>query len=217
MRDPENLNPPKRAARLIADALPIYRVYKAYKVAEMLRTDMRDPSRRTWQFAGRVALYAVTDMADGKLARWAGPTRRGGFIDQLGDKLSFLIIAWRLARNGEIAWRDFIVPAIRDTVITVSRFIIYQHGVETDADEFGKEKAVMQAKAATVACSPLAVVPGLVPKLFHEATELSAGSGVTMLQKHLEGVRSARLTDDSAAEIPAPVINLLTDRVEPAA
>lgn len=173
----------KTVARYAANALPIYRVYAGYRTAERLRTDMKDARKRTWSFSRRVLLDTLTDTLDGQLARHAGPTRLGGYLDQLGDKAWFLQITRQLVSNGELQPNNFAIPAVRDIGFLAVRTAAQYYGLKTDATASGKLKMVSQVGAAVTACSPLASsYPEFTRDLYALATGASAASGLEMLQ-----------------------------------
>lgn len=172
----------KKAARYVANTLPVYRVYAGYRTAEHLRTDMKDPRKRTWAFGRRVLFDALTDKVDGKLARYAGATRFGGYIDQLADKAWYLQITHQLVENGELAPDNFNVPAIRDIGFLAVRATAQHYGLKTDAKTSGKLKMVAQVGAAVAGCSPIAAsYPEFTKDLFAMATGASVVSGLDML------------------------------------
>lgn len=161
----------------------MYRVYAGYKAAEHLRTDMKDPKKRTWAFGRRVLLDSLTDKLDGKLARHAGPTRVGGYLDQLADKAWFWQIAHQLVLNGEMQPKNFTIPVVRDIGLVAVRATGQHYGLKTDATASGKFKMVIQVGATVAACTPLAkAYPEFTRDLFALATGASVFSGIDMLQ-----------------------------------
>ena len=68
-----------------------------------------------WQLA-MVAVVAVTDMADGVLARRFGASRAGAILDPVADKafmvVAFATIAWR----GLLEWYELIGVLLRDVL-----------------------------------------------------------------------------------------------------
>lgn len=173
------------AARVGANALPIYRCYAGYRTRQALGNEMQDPAARTWAFAARVATDVATDKLDGILARYAGTTRWGGYLDQLADKLWFLTIAHQLAENGEIKNEAFTIPRARDVGVTAVRPIAQIFGLNSDARISGKMKLVTQAGAVVAACSPLAHEhPALIEGMFDVATGVSVLSGLETMQSY---------------------------------
>lgn len=171
----------KKLAHVGANILPIYRVYAGYHTAERLRTDMQDPKDRTWGFAGRVALDAATDKIDGLLARYAGPTKIGGYLDQMADKAWFLLIARQLATNGEIPNLFVTLPSTRDVGTTILRPVATHYGLNSDAKMAGKVKMLAQVNATIAACSPIAAEhPEFIETMYGIAAGASVVAGIDM-------------------------------------
>lgn len=194
----------KAVARYAANALPVYRAYRGYRTAEHLRTDMQDPRKRTWAFGRRVFLDALTDKADGKLARYAGPTRIGGYLDQLADKAWFLQITRQLVKNDELDSSMYNVPALRDLAFLAIRPIANHYGLDSDAKLSGKMKMAAQVGAVVAACSPLAAAyPEFTQDLFAIAAGASVTSGLDMLNGYSREIVSQYRTEPVAQLIVA--------------
>jgi phosphatidylglycerophosphate synthase len=199
----------KTAAHIVANTLPAYRVLRGWQTAERLRTDMQPTENRTWGFAGRVLLDALTDTVDGRLARYAGPTKIGGYLDQLADKAWFLQITKQLTENGEIPKACFTIPAIRDIGILAVRPVAHAFGLNPDAKHSGKNKMMVQVGAVLSACSPLAhEYPDFVTGLYGVATGASVTSGIDTLQSYAEEIGAANQNQPAAQLIVASVIEL---------
>lgn len=68
-----------------------------------------------WELA-IVAVAAVTDMADGVLARRFGASRAGAVLDPIADK-AFMVVAFvTIARRGLLAWYELVGVLLRDVV-----------------------------------------------------------------------------------------------------
>lgn len=180
---PEALSVPQKAARVGANALPVYRIARGFQTAHRLRTDMADPADRTWGFASRVAFDAGTDIVDGWLARYAGPTRLGGWLDQMADKIWADRIICQFVENGELErfHRDIILG--RDALTTGVRVVRNGLGLRTDADVSGKIKMGVITGAIVAECSPLAEeYPAFPRALFDIGTAASIGSGLEIVR-----------------------------------
>jgi phosphatidylglycerophosphate synthase len=200
----------KTAARYGANILPLYRAYSGYKTAERLRSDMKQPWDRTWEFAGRVLLDAGTDKIDGILARYAGSTLLGGYMDQLADKAWFLQITRQLVKNGELKPRHLMVPAIRDAGNTILRPIAQHYGLSSDAKNSGKIKMAAQVAATVSACSPMAFEqPSLVRGLYELATTASVISGIDLLRDYTRDILSQYHGEPAAEFIVAASTRLI--------
>lgn len=146
---------------------------------------MQDPANRTWGFAARVAVDISTDKLDGILARYAGTTHFGGYLDQLADKFWFLTIAHQLAENGEVRQEAFTIPRARDIGLTAIRPVAQLFGLNSDARLSGKLKLLSQGGAVLTACSPIAhEYPALVRGMFDIATGASIASGLETVQSY---------------------------------
>lgn len=201
----------KTLARAAANGLPIYRVVRGFQTADRLRTDMRDPTNRTWSFGVRVLLDASTDFIDGPLARYAGTTRIGGYLDQLADKAWFLQIESQLRRNDEISATDYWLPAVRDMGTLIIRPVAQHYGLQTDARISGKIKMNAQVLAAVSSCTPLAHdYPELVRGLHHFAAGASAFSGIEMLVDYQDELADRYKTEPLAQFLVATTASVVS-------
>jgi phosphatidylglycerophosphate synthase len=192
----------KQLARYTANALPAYRVYAGIRTAELLAPEGKyhNPEDRTWDFAERVLFDAATDMVDGALARWAGPSRLGGYLDQIADKIWFLTIARQLARNDEIRQDAFVIPLSRDVGLTAVRPLAQLVGLNSDARYSGKIKMGSQVAATLAACSPIAPeYPEFVSGLFDVASGLSVVSGLETVGSYASQVRERLINEPEPA------------------
>ena len=181
----------KQTARLTADALPAYRAYRGHVTARELANERRDPQTRDWLYAGRIITDIATDGLDGLLARYAGPTWYGGWLDQLADKAWFLQIANQLAKNGEIHNLNYRVTRARDAGTLALRAVAEPFGINTDADKWGKAKMRLQSAAVVAACSPIAAnLPEVVNGLFVASTAASVASGAEMLVGYADQIQN---------------------------
>src|SRR5665213_527043 len=70
------------------------------------------------------AIASFTDFCDGHLARTRGMASDfGKIMDPIADKVLILSVFGVLAHMGIIAWWMFIVIAIREVLVTVSRLL----------------------------------------------------------------------------------------------
>jgi phosphatidylglycerophosphate synthase len=200
----------KQLARLGANTFPVYRAVRGYQTAERLRTDMQNPRQRTWGFASRVAFDAATDKVDGWLARYAGTTTVGGYLDQLADKAWYLSIVKQLVDNDELEAVHFWTPLARDIGTTALRPVAQYFGLETDAQLSGKIKMGVQTAAAVAACSPLTYEhPKLVKGLFDAATTASVASGLDILQGYVADLQRSYPEQPAAQLIVASTTLIL--------
>jgi phosphatidylglycerophosphate synthase len=184
-------------AHIGANALPIYRAYRGFATRAILANEYEDPRNRDWRFAGRTALDAVTDSLDGTMARYAGTTSIGGWIDQLADKVWFIPIAKQLADNQEISSVHYKTTLARDIGTSVIRAVAQHHDISVDARPSGKIKTHIQVAATVAACSPLAEkYPKLVNGLFSAATVMSIYSGAEMAFDYSKEIINKRNPED---------------------
>lgn len=203
----------KTAARITANSLPVYRVFAGYNTARHLKTDKKNPERRDWDFAGRVLFDASTDMVDGRLARYAGKTVLGGYLDQISDKAWFLQIARQLADNGEIPKEYIKVITARDIGLTIVRPIAQHFGLNSDAQVSGKAKMLAQVTATVAACSPVASErPDMIEILYGVAAGAAVVSGVDTLMGYVDDL-DKRYPSSSAAQLIVASTTWLTETV----
>lgn len=208
-------NTTKALARIGANALPVYRVYAGFHTAKRLETDMRDPIKRTWGFAGRVAFDAATDKFDGILARYASATQFGGYLDQIADKAWFLSIARQLAKNGEIPEVFVKIPAARDIGTTILRPVAAHYGLNSDAKLAGKIKMLAQVNATVAACSPFAAKhPEFIETLYGISAGASVLSGADMLIGYADELAAMKGPSKAAQFIVAGTTWLLESSQE---
>jgi phosphatidylglycerophosphate synthase len=170
---------------------------------------MQDPSDRTWGFAVRTAADASTDKIDGYLARYAGPTRLGGYLDQIADKLWYLSILKPLVENGEVEASAYELVRMRDIGTTAVRPIAQLLGLETDATMSGKWKMAAQATAAISSCSPIAHHYPEFPHLLHNVgSVLSVSSGLELIADYCNEIED-RYGAEPAARLIVATTTLL--------
>jgi phosphatidylglycerophosphate synthase len=170
MSQPEN-HPGLRAA---ADALAVARIVAGPPVAAYIA--LTAPEERSWKVGAATAAVASTDLLDGWLARKAGTTARGGWLDQMADKAFVLPGMVALSFNGEL---PAIYPAeklVRDVGVTALRRRAASRGKNVDAGLIGKRKTFAQMAALSAGASPLAQQPGLLRRGFSNAAALSLTS-----------------------------------------
>ena len=96
------------------------------------------------------AAASLTDFYDGYLARTKGMVSNfGKIMDPIADKVLILSAFGVLAHNGMIAWWMFIVIAIREILVTLSRLLAMRQGQVLAAERTGKIKTVAQIIAVT--------------------------------------------------------------------
>jgi len=93
---------------------------------------------------------SLTDFYDGYLAKTMGLVSNfGKIMDPIADKVLMLSTFGVLAHIGMIAWWMFIVIAIREIGVTVSRLYAIRQGQVLAAERAGKIKTVSQMIAVS--------------------------------------------------------------------
>lgn len=93
---------------------------------------------------------AITDFADGALARRRGTTSDFGAIaDPIADKALITVALLGLSLLGDLPWWVTVVILVREFGITVLRLVMLRHGVIA-ASKGGKVKTVLQIIAITM-------------------------------------------------------------------
>lgn len=131
----------------LPNALTLARLVCVPIVAVLLIVD--DPLAR--DVAALVFLAAaITDFADGHLARRRGTTSDFGAIaDPIADKALITVALVGLSLLGELPWWITLVILVRELGITVLRLVVLRHGV-IPASRGGKLKTVVQIIGITM-------------------------------------------------------------------
>ena len=96
------------------------------------------------------AIASLTDFCDGHFAKKRGLVSDfGKIMDPIADKILLLSTFGVLAHIHMIAWWMFIVIAIREVLVTVSRLLAIRHGQVLAAEQAGKIKTVVQIIAVS--------------------------------------------------------------------
>ena len=91
------------------------------------------------------AIASLTDFYDGYFAKKMGLVSDfGKIMDPIADKVLLLSTFWVLAHIGMIAWWMFVVIALREVLVTVSRLVAMRQGQVLAAERAGKIKTVVQ-------------------------------------------------------------------------
>ena len=140
----------KRAAdptrvRTRANAITGFRVL--FAVPMLILMYQLGPSWWTW---GAWTILALSDFADGWIARRDGATHSGAFLDPLADKVltlgGFGVLAAR-GDMGTLGWMIFGIIAFREVGISVFRSIALRKGLVLKARRLGKAKTFSQLLA----------------------------------------------------------------------
>lgn len=174
----------KTLVRITANTLPVIRTAFAPVIANKLKNTA--PEDRTWRLAASVGALAATDMIDGWLSRKAGPTKLGGWLDQLADKVLTGYSLKTLGENREIAKSHFYLKMARDTGVTAMRLYASHQNIDVDAQSLGKYKAVAEMATQTLAASPLSTKRYLIEASATASTALSTVSAVQYFHSYTQ-------------------------------
>lgn len=120
----------------------------------LLAGDGLDPTLR-WAATAVFVLAALTDLADGEIARRTGTvTTLGKIADPVADKALTGVALIGLSLLGDLPWWVTIVILARELAVTVLRFVVIRHGV-IPASRGGKAKTVAQVIAIALYLAPL--------------------------------------------------------------
>jgi CDP-diacylglycerol--glycerol-3-phosphate 3-phosphatidyltransferase len=134
-----------------ANAITVTRVLASPFLFAILPSD----SRGSWvAFAVWVAL-CMSDLIDGRIARWRGPTRSGAFLDPLADKILILGAMFTLVSRGIFWLLPVSIIAAREILVSVYRVVVGAQGVSVPATTLAKWKTLFQQLAVGFAIAPL--------------------------------------------------------------
>lgn len=108
-----------------------------------------------WGVLALWCVLAVSDLADGWLARRQGTTRSGAFLDPLADKVLVLGAMAAMVRVGLLWWVPVAVIAVRELLVSAYRSSVGRRGISVPARLGGKIKTWVQAIAVGLALAPV--------------------------------------------------------------
>lgn len=126
-------------------------------------------------------ILCLSDYVDGIIARRAGPTTSGAFLDPLADKVlaigGFLV----LGLKGYYSWIPIIIMAIREVSVSAARSILARYRISLPARKLGKAKTLIQLIAVGLPIwPPLADYKGFNDAFLWFACALSVISGIDL-------------------------------------
>jgi CDP-diacylglycerol--glycerol-3-phosphate 3-phosphatidyltransferase len=120
----------------------------------LLADDGLDPALR-WAATAVFVVAALTDLADGEIARRSGTvTTLGKIADPVADKALTGVALIGLSLLGDLPWWVTLVILAREVAVTALRFVVIRHGV-IPASRGGKAKTVAQVVAIALYLAPL--------------------------------------------------------------
>lgn len=159
--------------RTLPNLLTLIRILLVPVLALLLLADSgQSTTLRIWATVVFV-VAALTDLADGELARRSGTvTTLGKIADPIADKAITGVALVGLSILGELAWWITIVILAREIAVTLLRFWVIRHGV-IPASRGGKAKTVAQIIAISLYIAPL-------PSGFDTVEQLAMGIAVAL-------------------------------------
>lgn len=185
----------------------------------------RERQYRSWKTAGLIGLVALTDFADGKLARKAASidrrvqSQRGAWLDQMADKVFTHGILGGITINAAhssktqaaILTANQVTQLARDAWITEVRKNAAEHNVPTNAQTLGKIKTgVLLASSITMA-SPLAnseYGANLAIAGVSSGSALSVISGISLANSLAAGIEVTEQTNLTEEPVLPPTLSL---------
>lgn len=98
----------------------------------------------SWRALALWAGLALSDGADGWLARRRGTSASGAFLDPLADKVLVLGALGALAATGHFAWAPVALLAGRELLVTSYRVVVARQGTSVPARPVAKAKTVVE-------------------------------------------------------------------------
>lgn len=108
-----------------------------------------------WGVLALWTVLAVSDLADGWLARRQGSTRSGAFLDPLADKVLVLGAMVTMVGVRLLWWVPVAVIALRELLVSGYRSHVGRRGISVPARLGGKVKTWFQAIAVGLALAPV--------------------------------------------------------------
>ncbi|MDQ6910475.1 MAG: CDP-alcohol phosphatidyltransferase family protein [Actinomycetota bacterium] len=108
----------------------------------------------SWAAFAVWVVVAMTDIADGMVARRQGTTRSGAFLDPLADKVLVLGVMYALVAQNRLWWLPVTVIALREVLLSGYRSYVGRRGISVPARPLAKLKTVAQDLAVGLALVP---------------------------------------------------------------
>ncbi|MCA1692271.1 MAG: CDP-alcohol phosphatidyltransferase family protein [Acidimicrobiales bacterium] len=136
-----------------------------------------------WAALALWIVLAVTDGADGWIARRHGTTRSGAFLDPLADKIVVLSAMAALVSEDRMWWVPVAVIALRELAVSAYRSYVARQGVSVPARSLAKIKTVFQDVAVGLALVPATgtAYRGLVGAVLWTSVALTVVTGTQYL------------------------------------
>ncbi len=133
-----------------ANAITLGRVVATPFLVALILSD--GPS---WPLLAAWIVLALTDGADGWLARRQGTTRSGAFLDPLADKIVVLAAMGALVSIDRIWWVPVALMAFRELAVSAYRSYVGRRGISVPARGWAKVKTWVQCFGVGFALAPI--------------------------------------------------------------
>ena len=127
-----------------ADIVSILRGLAVAPVVWLVATGQREAAFLVF------VISALSDAADGAIARRVGPSRHGTLLDPLADKVLVVGVAAALFATGAIPAALLALLAVRELAVALVRVTDHRAGVRRPADASGKAKTAAEMGALAV-------------------------------------------------------------------
>jgi CDP-diacylglycerol---glycerol-3-phosphate 3-phosphatidyltransferase len=154
---PDHAGDPVGAARwaTLPNLLTLIRLLLVPVLAVLLLADDGADAALRWWATVVFVVAALTDLADGEIARRSGTvTTVGKIADPVADKALTGVALIGLSLLGDLPWWVTLVILAREIAVTALRFVVIRHGV-IPASRGGKAKTVAQVIAIALYLAPL--------------------------------------------------------------
>jgi CDP-diacylglycerol--glycerol-3-phosphate 3-phosphatidyltransferase len=139
----------------LPNLLTLMRLLLVPVLAVLLLRDDGDDAALRWAATAVFVIAALTDLADGEIARRSGTvTTLGKIADPIADKALTGVALIGLSWLGDLPWWVTVVILGRELAVTALRFVVIRHGV-IPASRGGKAKTVAQVIAISLYLAPL--------------------------------------------------------------
>lgn len=149
----------------------------------LLALIVHEDGSSSWPLVLLWILLAVTDGADGWVARRQGTTRSGAFLDPLADKFLVIGAMVALVAQDRFWWFPVAIVAVREVAVSLYRAWAGRRGVSVPARPLAKAKTVVQEVAIGFALLPLTAEhhPAVARAVLWIAVVLTVVSGAQYL------------------------------------
>jgi CDP-diacylglycerol--glycerol-3-phosphate 3-phosphatidyltransferase len=135
---------------------------------------------------------ALSDAADGWVARRRGKSSSGAFLDPLADKFVVLGAMAAIAALGKFTWAPVALLAGREALITAYRALVARQGVSVPARRVAKAKTLVEFLTVALVLVPVAGASrGDLAHLAHVALWLAVGLAWFSAAQYLLDTRAA--------------------------